>query len=173
MKAIIMLILTMIIISCSSYNARRSVSESETVIRNGVYQDREWTDELIFKRFSWYSDATMKYDILLSKLDSKSGFSNWLETDANLLGTCSDLYIGLFYSSLSSTQRNSYLLSQLTKQGFSQNTLLTFSSELKAHQNFIDWGLGDYKIIGLCRRDNSKTPVTISIPGFKNQVLSM
>jgi hypothetical protein len=158
--------------ACSIYKTRRSMTKSEIVIRNGVYLDKEWESDLIFKRYSWYKDASMSNEIMLSEISLKSDFSHWLATDKYHINKCEKFYIGLIYSDTSVKQGNSYLLAQLNKQGLEEKSIVNFSQELKAHQNYIDWGLSGHKIIGLCQMTKKSDNYYLTLPGFMQNSLN-
>ena len=168
---LILLITVLIVSSCSTFQSRRVVDISEIGIKNGVYNNQEWSSKLKFKRYSWYKDSTMTNEILLAELDRDSDFSNWLGKDKYYFSKCSKFYIGLFYSDSMAKQKNSFFLSQLNEKGYSEKTIVSFEEQLKAHQNFKDWRLFEHKVLGLCQLDKTAQKMEITVPGFKSQVL--
>jgi hypothetical protein len=158
--------------ACSVYKTRRSVKKSEVIIRNGVYSDKEWSSDLVFKRYSWFKDATMSNEILLSRITMSSDFVNWLGSDRVHISSCESFYIGLIYSDNQVKQGNPYLLAQLNEQGVEEKSIIDFSYELKAHQNFKDWNLSEHKIIGLCQTKKNSESLTLTLPGFKKSSLN-
>ena len=76
-----LILLSFTLVSCSTYNTRNRVSTGDVVFKVGVIQEKEWSDKMVFKRTSWYSEATLSNDILLHKMDHDSKFSSWLGSD--------------------------------------------------------------------------------------------
>jgi hypothetical protein len=157
---------------CSTGKTRRPIYKSEVVFSSGNFEDKSWDDSLKFKRFSWFKDATLTHEILISSLTTKSAFSSWMGTDKLHLSRCSDFKIALIYSDINYSQGTSFLISELKKSGLKDVSLLDFSHQLKAHQNFGDWKLLRHKIIGLCNEGTVSKKIDVSIPGFQKTLLN-
>lgn len=163
--------LILLFFSCSTYRTRRPIHKTEIVFKGGNYRDMDWSEELKFKRVSWYKDATLSHEILITSLTGESKFSNWMGTDKLHLTRCTDFKIALLYADINAKQGISFLKSQLKNSGYEEISLLNFSHEIKAHQNYGDWKLGRHKFIGLCLENAAKNNIDISIPGFKKYTL--
>lgn len=157
------------LVSCAS--SRKNIAESEIVLKGGVYQNKSWDDKLNFKRISWYNEATMEYDVLIHKMSSDSKFANWLGSDKKQLEKCSEYYIGLLYADINKSQGIPLLTAQFSNLGFDQQSIMDFSDNLKAHPNYKDWRLFEYKIYGFCKNKDSGKDLVISIPGYHSQEL--
>lgn len=167
MFRVMALFLVFLMVGCSSLTSRRPIYETDISIRGGQFQDKEWEEKLKFKRVSWFKDATVTHEVLLTKLAADSKFANWLESDKKYLSQCSEFYVGIIYADINAAQGQSYLVSQLEKSNLKEVSILSFSSHIKAHQNFMDWKLIRHKVIGLCRTQASLSKMTINIPGFR------
>lgn len=155
-------------ISCSSVNrSRKDVATYTLALNGGVFHKKEWNDKLIFKRYSWYAETILQYDILLAKLDADSNFAMWMEAGKYKMENCQEFYIGLFYAKTGAAFSTSYLLGQIEQQQTKANILPDFSKHLEAHPNLRDWRLDGHKVLGLCRNDINKKPYVIEIPGFE------
>jgi|LULF01.1.fsa_nt_gb hypothetical protein len=166
----LLFIIFLLMTSCSSVETRRITYASDLVLNGGRYEDKSWDESLEFKRFSWYQDATLNYDILITPLTSTSPFSNWLGSDKNLLQQCSEFFIALVYADVNSSGGNSLLINELTTdEQIVEKTLLDFSNQIKAHPNIIDWKIFNYKVVGLCSKSTNPSKFHVTVPGFTTQ----
>lgn len=160
--------LVFILLACSTYKTRNKVYEGEISFKGGVYEDKNWTDSLEFKKISWFYDATLDHEILISKLDKSSPFSAWLGADRLALSTCENFYITILYSDINANHGNTLLTSQLKNAGLEEMSILNFTHQMKAHQNYLDWKLGRHKIVGFCQKNTNKSEIIVTIPGHKS-----
>jgi hypothetical protein len=157
------------IVSCSIYKTRRNFYESSVTFRNGVYKDKKWESDLVFERYSWYSDAALNNEILLTEINEESDFYVWLDRDIPFAKKCSKFYIALVYSSFLAKQKYSYITEQFKKNNINDRLLVDFGEQIKAHQNFIDWSLFDHKVVGLCDNNSPSKAIEITMPGFPSK----
>lgn len=152
--------------SCSSFQARKAITESEIIFHNGTYQNNSWDDDLVFTRYSWFHDATMDQDILVAKIDNESSFNKWLGKDLLRLRDCSGIYIVLSYD----REGNSGIVTSIDKkirgEGGRSIEIVGFKQELKSHQNYADWNLKNHKFQGFCAL-NSSLSVSLDLPGYR------
>ena len=167
MRKILSIIFLISFTSCASYKSRNQIYTSDIDFRGGVSGDQVWEDSLVFERISWFYDATVKYEILLSKLDQSSPFASWLGADRLNLTTCENFYIGILYTDINAQHGTSFLVSQLSKSGLTEHSVLAFSYNIKAHQNFKDWKLDRHKILGFCSKSKSEDGIQVTIPGYQ------
>jgi hypothetical protein len=168
-KIFFTLILILVSISCSTNGTRRPIHQSEITLSGGSYGGESWKEKIKFNRISWFRDANLSHEVLTAKLTGNSKFSNWMGSDKLQLSSCQEFQIALLYADVNSTLGTSYLLSQLTKGGYNQISILDFSQEIKSHPNYKDWKLNRHKVYGLCLKDGKgNNSVEIAIPGFKN-----
>lgn len=166
---ITILLLLSFTLSCSIINrTRKNLNISTAPLKGGVFHDKKWNDKLIFKRYSWYSETILHYDILLAKLDTKSKFSNWLEADKYKIENCAEFYIALIYAKPLERFSKTYLITQIEKQQTKSYILPDFSAHLRSHPNLRDWGLDRHRVLGLCRNTLNKNPYVIDIPGYES-----
>lgn len=164
----IILLLSFILVSCSSVSSRHSVTTGVVIYSGGVMGEKSWDDKMTFKRTSWYSEANLSDAIILHKLSSGSHFSNWLGSDRAYLSSCSEFYIAALYSRKS----KSFLINEIEKSGYRRKSIVTFGKEFSAHSNYADWGLQQYEVMGFCSNGKKQTgKINITIPGYKTQRL--
>lgn len=156
---------------CATNKSRRVVSVNKLHLVGGVYEDKSWNDKLEFVRLSFYQDATMVNEVLLTHLDGKTPFYNWLGVDSESIKDCQQFMVALVYADINSKHNSQFLISQIEKSGIKEVSLLDFSHHFKAHQNAQDWNLTKHKVIGLCGKTKHGSQISINLPGFKTQVL--
>jgi uncharacterized protein YozE (UPF0346 family) len=137
-------------------------------MNGGVYRDKQWSDKLTFKRISWYQEASMEYDLMLHKLDESSNFANWMGQDKSYLKECKDFYVALIYADFNARHLVSFLENQFEEQGIKKVIINTFRENIRAHSNFSDWRLSQYKVEGFCRSEGANEELFISVPGFQS-----
>ena len=163
--------LMIIFVSCSVHDSRRNFAEGEITFSGGMYQNSSWKENMTFKRYSWYSEATMVYDLLLHKLDKTSKFAEWLDRDKSLIENCNHIYIALIYSARNTDLKPIYFAGEFEKVGYERHTLTDFSDNLFAHHAYRDWRLFSHKLFGFCKKDLNTNPIKIRVPGFSPKIL--
>lgn len=156
-------------VSCSVRDTRKNFTHGDVSFVGGSYQEINWEESMNFKRYSWFSEASLRYDILLHRIDPSSKFVQWLERDKSLLENCNHLYIALFYSARNTDFKPTYFASQFEKVGYESLKLMDFDGFLKAHPAYQDWRLFAHKSYGFCKKDLNTNPVKIKIPGYAPQ----
>lgn len=155
--------------SCSSLSNLNQVSESLLTLKGGQSDHQKWEEKLSFKRYSWYKGATLKYDLLVAKLDQDSKFYNWLgRSEKSQLSKCDSFYVVLTYAaSLRSAKTSS---SQLTQNfdvvGLKKITLPIFSSSLRNHYFTLQWNLKKHNIRGVCKTNNL-SDIEVHVPNYE------
>lgn len=169
MKVFVLFSLCLIVISCASDRGRKNIALGEVVINGGIHEDTEWDDKLVLKRTSWFQESSMEYDIMISKLDKNSNFARWLEGDKIYFDQCHDFYVALIYADPLTTHLSlAFLVDQMDKIGLDDKSIPSFEANLKAHDNYQDWRLNQYRIVGFCRPEPPTRDLVISVPGFKS-----
>ena len=162
------LLLLLMGVSCSTINnSRKDFTKSELSLRGGVSASREWSDDLTFKRYSWYKETVLNYDILLAEINKDSPFIDWMESDLPKMEGCHKFYIGLFYTRALATYSSVNLISKIEAQGYEDFILPDFRDNFQAHPNAMDWEIVNHKLVGLCQKNSSTGSIKIKIPGFK------
>lgn len=154
------------LLSCSVNKTRRNFITGEVIIDGGSYQNLTWKEQLKFKRYTWFNEASMKYDILLTQVTNSSKFATWMGRDRSKLLNCRKLMIGLIYTDHNSAFSKPHIVSQFEKTGYSDLILVDFNTHLKSHHSYRDWKLSEYKVVGFCKKDENTNVVKIDIPGF-------
>ena len=174
MKKLFFLLL-LIITSCSYQGSKNRISVSSSNFDGGIKNKKEWDESLKFKRISWYTGASLTYDLLIAELKADSNFRNWLsEGEEALVKECNKLFIGVIYSNVVDARSIVTITSQIEAMGTKRLTLPVFSRHLKGHASFPDRNLDQHRIIGFCSIPAiPKTTKVIEIPGFVSTKLKL
>jgi hypothetical protein len=156
--------------SCAVGKTRKKISQSEIYFKGGVSESKQWSEELSFKRFSWFNEVEMGHDVLVANIKTNSPFINWMKSNRTIVGRCEAFKVAMIYSNSSDTNL-SFLKEEIEKSGFEIVSIPNFKRGLKSHANFTDWRLGYHRIIGLCGKKDLN--ISISIPGFQKYQLEM
>jgi hypothetical protein len=166
------LTLSLLIGGCAS-STKNFVSKDELFFKGGVYKTKEWRKEgLTFKRYSWYQDMSLLYDVLVSPIEKTSPFYSWLnESEKKWAGSCEEFYITLSYA-LDSKKISHIMFQNAYKQaGFEKVLLSNYSDHMRLHPKFVDHSLHLYSIYGLCRKAGAGEPFKVAFPSFKEITL--
>jgi len=165
-----------LLIGCSTPLSSNFTSKSELSLKGGVFQKKEWQEELKFKRYSWFQDVTMLHDLLLVKSGEMGPFSQWFNAyESKMANSCQEFYVALSYALDPKKLSQRMLLSNLSEHGFEKVLLSHFENHIRLHPRFVAHSLHLYSVYGLCRKSgNSKnegTQVFVDFPGFKRLAL--
>ncbi|MAZ47347.1 MAG: hypothetical protein CME65_02210 [Halobacteriovoraceae bacterium] len=163
------LLVLIFLTSCAAILDRNAMIDSDIVFRGGTHGTKSWDDKLVFDRYSWYKEINMVYDISIAELELDSPFRKWLGEELLRAGKCDRLFIGLFYAKNGAPTNTASFIQQFRESNLEDLVLLDFKKQFEAHEGFRDWRLSRHKLVGLCGRSNSRYPVQIKVPGFKDR----
>lgn len=160
-----------LIVSCAAYKSYNQTTKGRVILRGGVYQEKSWDDSLIFKRMSWYHGMTLYYDALLWKADLDSPFALWFSpTEKEFFTKCETFLVTAGYSADPAKISHVNFREQMKLNGYDDVVLNHFATFFRSHPSATDWRLGNYKVMGYCKRSPSRLNIpdlAINFPGFK------
>lgn len=165
-KNILLILILASLISCANLS-KNFVKKGEFTLRGGVFQNLKWNDSLVFDRYSWFHEATLLYDIMITKIDQKSPFYDWLSKDEKeRLGKCDASYIAISYSLDSGKISKKMMENDAKRSGYQRISLTHFKQQFKAHAD--EFSAEFYDIAGLCYRGDlrNRENILIRFPGF-------
>ena len=131
MNRIVGLVLMFMLLGGCSNLSKNFSKKGEFNLRGGKFQNSEWKEILSFKRYSWYHEVTMLYDMMLSRLDSKSPFYDWLSNgEKKTINSCDDFYVMLDYSLDSKRVSKKMVENDVKRVGYEKIVLKGFESYL-------------------------------------------
>lgn len=153
--------------ACSTYRGQNRIQEDLVRFPGGVYQDKTWSETLVFKRTQFFIGATLYYDILAAKLDERSPFMNWLgETKSDAL-QCESFYVFMFYRNPRRAVPQRSILDQLERQGGDIVSVMDFRRNLREHYVSDEMHFLGHKARGVCfKSPRMAEKLEISLPGF-------
>jgi hypothetical protein len=159
--------------SCATNLSKNFIKEGNQVIKGGYSKNVKWDQRLEFKRYSWFHELTMMFDLMVVDLDENSPFYNWLSDDEKEdVKTCNRFQVALLYSLDDKRISKKDLLIQMEEQGHEQLLLSHFTSNFKLHPDLESMSLQLYDIYGFCKKGiDSKKEISVLFPGFPNLVL--
>lgn len=165
-----LMILTLFISAgCSSLNSLNQVPSASLILKGGKSKSLEWSESLTFKRRSWFNGATLKYDILVAKLDRQSPFYNWLgQSERSQFNSCPNYYITLvFASNAINAVRASKVefMSNFDLVGLKRISIPIFESNLRNHAFNQNRNLMKHTLYGMCKTNNL-TDVEVNVPNY-------
>lgn len=171
LKCFISFIVLVACLSCSNLS-KNLVSEGSFLLEGGVYKDKKWNDNLVFKRVSWYQELTLLYDVIMARVDESSPFYLWFsEHEKRTITECDDFYVSLNYALDPDKISQGMFRAEMEKAGYDEFLLPRFASYLKLHPDFERLALKLYSIYGYCRHKESKGEIKIHFPGFEDKTL--
>lgn len=168
MKFVLLLAL---VVGCAAYKSYNQTTKGRVVLRGGIHEKEAWDENLTFKRMSWYYGVTLYYDALIWKANPNSNFSKWFSSSEKEFFTkCENLLVTVAYSADPTKISHVNFREQMKLNGYDDVVLNTFSASLKSHPTAADWRVGNYKVLGYCKRAPSRLNtdnLAINFPSFK------
>lgn len=158
--------------SCSHLSENLN-KRGEVRLKGGYYGSAKWSDDLTFKRISWYKGLTLSFDLLHTKIDRSSRFYQWFSTsEKDSLARCKEYYIVAAYAHDDRLVSISDFISAANKSGYDHFNLSQFADYLKMHPDAGNLATNSYKFYGLCLRSASDGDyIRIQFPGFKEIII--
>ena len=157
--------------SCSLKVARQSFSTSELSVKGGIFERDQWEDTMMFRRFSWFQEANLSYDVLLHKFDKQSPFKKWFTLDKIERFNCKDVFVALIYTSREAQLNQAYVVNKFEKKGFKQIGIANFRNNITAHYAIGDSRLTLHKVYGFCQQTDLTPTIKLSFPGFYRRTI--
>lgn len=171
MKKLTLILIALLFSACSNLS-KNIVQDGTFPIRNGVYADKSWKEDLIFKRYSWYHELTLQFELLITNISPQSGFNFWFSKDElSQFNNCKDARVVLAYSLDTKLIPYSSLYTELERNGFMKFELIEFKRNLIQHPDSVMNSLRHYHVFGICRKNNELNPIKIAFPGYLEKEL--
>src|SRR5690606_18526130 len=117
---------------------------------------------------------TLVYDVMLTKLDSKSQFWQWLSNvEKRTIEACPNHYIAVAYAQDSGKISHSDFKQFASDAGYRSFALPQFTNYLKLHPDFATNSFHLYNIFGLCLEPEKvkRDEIAVQFPNFNEIVL--
>lgn len=168
MKIFLLLISFTLLTSCSNLS-KNFVKTGEFELRSGKANDKEWDDDLLFKRFSWYKELTLVFDLLIVKVDENSPYYNWFsEGEKKAMKKCKQSYVAVSYFQDGRRISVKDMYNQFEALSHSRFAMPGFRANLKMHPDYEILRLQLYKVDGFCQESFQDNPLKLAFPGFNS-----
>lgn len=154
---------------CSNLS-KNFIKSGDLTMKGGHFQNQSWRDEISFKRYSWFHEMTMVFDVLLARVPTSSPFYQWFSNpEKSTLNDCRDSYVVMTYHWDSKKVSKSDFLAEAEKAGYEKVDLKNFAAEMRLHPDFESLSLQLYSVFGLCRENNlvNNSTFFVNFPGFR------
>lgn len=171
MKYLLLVLATFSLMGCSYQSSKNRVAVNNVSFNGGIKNKDKWGENLQFHRITWYTGATMSYDILLGELKSDSNFRKWLSAnERKMIENCEKLLFALVYAYTLDTRSSITISNQIEEMGYKRLTLPVFSAHLRGHPTFPDRNLDRHRPMGFCRLKEitPRKHNIIDVPGFES-----
>ena len=155
---------------CSNVSTNQ-VSKGVFVLRDGYFRGRFQVAQLPFKRFSWFKEANLIYDVRIANIAEKSPYFHWFSQQTQQdIRECPRFYLALFYAKSPKYISHRSVEVQLEAQGAQLLSIPTFWHSLKMHPAFERQALKAYRARGICF-NQSPPAIILGLPGYPYQVI--
>lgn len=162
-----------LIVSCATSNlSKNTVQESVLLVKNGTFSDKVWSENLEFKRTSWYHELTLQLDVMMAHVSPQSAFNFWLSKDElEQMVKCGDARVVMAYSLDTKDIPYSMLYEQLEQNGYSRFEIPQFRKHLLQHPDAVQYGFRLYKIFAICKSVQDHKPLIMNFPGYSEKLI--
>lgn len=171
---LIQLIFLLSFISCSALTVS-TVQESEYVIGEGRVGDDIWSEDLVFKRLSWFYELTLMYDFYIAEIPVSSNYRRWFTPgEALSSNNCGRFYIAAVYATRDRRVSQNDIWKQFDTNKIKFTNVNGFYQNLSFSENFLTNSFNLYKFWGVCVKGNSSSIITkFSLPGYASKQIKL
>ncbi len=166
------LIILVFLISCSSLSENQVLVGSDN-FSGGSYKGQQWSQNLKFKRVSWYTKAHLTYDSYISKFETRGEFRSLISpSDQAVVENCPNMLVTFSTSNFHRVLNDSEIRDLLKPQGFEVISVPGLIKNLKLHPDYTRLKLHMYRPMVFC----SKEPISIielNLANFKDITLTL
>lgn len=174
MNKTLALVVLFLSVSCANNMSQNSVNETERHISGGTYRSSTWSDEMIFKRISWFQELTMIYDAWFYRMPAESPFKQWFAKDElTEVGECRELLIVLHYHYDSKRISERMFKDEMNLNKYEEIYVPQMAKNMKLHPDIIKWRLQKHKVMAFCRKNLTDEPIVINFPNFKEKTIKL
>lgn len=152
--------------------SKNFTQSGEFVFDGGVFQEKKWNDNLVFKRVTWYHEFTTAFDLAFYKIDPTSPFFNWFsaEEKATVRSSKGPCFIALQYTLDSKKISPAMLKEQLKEMGADFKLFRQFYDNLANHPKSPYYSYSMFSELGMCFAHPVESLV-IDLPGFQTVII--
>ena len=166
--------ITILISACSSLSVS-TIKEGDLTIRDGRFNNLEWSEDLTFKRLSWYHELTLLYDFLIAEIPVHSNYRRWFTPGESIsANSCGKFYIAGVYATRDSRVNQNDIWNSFDTNRVKFINVNGFYQNLSFTDYFISNSFRLYKFWGICVRNQGEVvTVKLAFPGYKSKQISL
>ena len=155
-------------LSCSALTIS-TIKEGELVIDEGRLNNLTWSEDLRFKRTSWYYELTLLYDFLLVELPVHSNYRRWFTSSESInANSCARYYVAGVYTSRDQRVSPNDIWREFDTSKLKFMNVNGFYRNLSFTEKFVTNSFDLYKFWGICVNDSSDIiKLKIAFPGYE------
>ena len=162
--------LVVLLFGCASFSLNQ-VTTSKLVLKNGYFDGEFVKSELVFKKISWYREASLIYQINLAEVSENMPHFKWFSSAVQKdIRKCSRFYVALLYSHSNDYIYHDQVKEQLNQQGIQLYLIPNFWGILIMHPQFKKGSLHLHRGKGLCIEDE-KESILLKLSGYPTEVI--
>lgn len=166
---ILISLISLSLTSCGSMS-KNLVKTGDASFQGGTYKQSKWDESLDFKRYSWFQELSLLFDLLVAEVPSDSAFRQWFSaSEQTIINGCQDFRVVMTYFLDSSRISETMLWSQAAQAGYERVSLGHFGPYLKLHPQYNRQSFHLYHVEGLCLPKGggpSSTGFTVNFPNY-------
>ena len=142
--------------------------EGEFTLKEGRFLEKKWQDEILFKRYSWYKDLSLNFEILLGEIKRDSNFYSWISPETKeIIKKCNKLFVSLFYYPSKHKELYKLMSKKLDKKGLKRVSLKRLEENLKMHPDLDQFFFHNYINQSFCSESKKNKTIIVQFPGFE------
>jgi len=162
-----------IFFSCSPLQTNQ-VRRSELSIKGGRSAEGSWSDNLMFKRVSWYHQATLLYEINVANIDLNSAFMRWFDVgELSSVKDCKQILWIVDYAYDGRRVQNNYVKDLISRKGFVDISVPNFERNFINHSDATTITNKNYKMRLFCNQGALVSSVSAVLPGFEAEEINL
>ena len=143
--------------------------EGRFYLKGGRFLEKKWQDKIIFKRYSWYKDLSLSFDLLLGEFKKDSGFYSWVSPNIRTkIKKCEKLFISFIYYPSKHKMFYQLVSNTLDKKGLKKVKLEEVEENLKMHPDLDQFFNHNYINQIFCSKVKKTLEIETQLPGFEN-----
>ena len=158
------------LVGCGSASVNQ-LNRDSFILRDGYFHGRPLKTQMVFKRFSWFKEASLMYELRLAPLSEESSYFQWLSPQTQSdVRECPRFYIGMLYSKSSDYIPHRLVKNQLEGQGARMQVVPGFWRSFKMHPQFEREALQRHRLRGICFK-RAGGAIILGLPGYPSEII--
>ena len=155
-----------ILMGCSNLS-KNMVKEGTFTLRGGKHENQTWSESLTFRRYSWFHELTLFYDVMLADIPESSPFYQWFSpSEKRIISSCRQKKIAITYQMDSKKISDGMFEREIKKFGYSKYLVPQFEQSFNMHPDHENQSLQLYKIFVLCSKEDNRV-AKVAFPSFR------